>query len=368
MSEELTISDLQQLRDDALDALNDQSFANTNTPATQASKKSPSYRLDSGIDNPKDGPPSLTFVVQTKTGTAVEVAKSFAEAHPGQIRVFRRKQTPTEDATVQRNKATQHLSSYHRPLMMGQSISHMEGGNGTLGCFVELNGDAAILSASHVIARSGRIDLPIQPNENFIFQPGCADDEANAESIVAALKAQLYTVIRKEGLNSTDAAIAHLIPGLDDGISNTVPQGLGFKYEGKAISGVTDMSTVYSGDRVFKIGMATGQTWGTVKEVDFNVRKIRVPHVGVVDFENFVRVQWDDNEQFATSGDSGSIYVLEKDMSALALHVTSYEFSEELTLGQKLKQWITQDIDGSNYCSFGCSMESLQSKFDFQLV
>lgn len=367
MSEVLDISELNKIRSDIRQEIDQRSKDVNGLPASEAATRSPSFRLDSGISKRESSPPVLTFTVQTKTGAAVEIAQNYAEEYPAQVEIFRRERDtlgePTSEVTP---KSAQKLKSKRRPLSIGQSVSHMTGQDGTLGCFIEYDGQPALISASHVIAKSGRIKLPVDPTENYIVQPGGGASQVDAKDVVAALSEGNFSIIRADGVNDSDLAIADLIEGIE--VSNEFPKGFGLPFEGQAISGISDLDNVVDGDRVFKIGIGSGVTWGTLREIDVSIKKISVPKVGLVDFDNFLRVEWDDGAVFAAPGDSGAVYVLEKDLTALAVHVTSFKYKSKQTFDLKEKKPVFYDFVDGKFSSFGCALEPLAKKYKFEIL
>jgi hypothetical protein len=371
MSKILSAEELLALSRDAFEKLDHLSRKhNSNSPAAQASKSKPTYRLDAGVIRRKDSKALLSLTVQTKTGAAVDVARAYLEEHPDQVEILRRSRNPVEFPANQNHKqAGKRLRGHNRPLCIGQCISHLDGSNGTLGCFVEANGEAGILSASHVLARSGRVKFPIEPNENYVFQPGCGGDkDANAKHVIGHLSSDMFSMIREGATNETDGAIASLVSGLESGIQNAIPCGFGFPHEGREIKGITDLSDAHEGDKVIKIGRSTGYTEGQLKSISQRVAKIDVPNAGLCDFDNFVQVKWLDGEVFAADGDSGALYILEKNFTALAIHVTSFEFKSELIFQEGFNKVIETLFEKPYASSFGCSMAALKEKFGFELI
>jgi hypothetical protein len=350
----LSDAELLKLRIDAFRRLESLSKKENEVPVVEASERKLSFRLDSGIARRRDGPSSITFAVQTKTGAAVDVAMKYQADHPEQVEVLRRDRNPVSlIPSRDRLEGLEHLQSHRRPLCIGQSVSYLTGPNGAIGCFVELDGEMGLLSASHVLANGGQLELPVESTKNYIFQPGCDREDTVIENAVGHLLGKAISIIKPRGLERD--------------VKNIIPAGLGCPHEGKKITAITNLEDAYEGDAVFKIGPVTGYTKGTLKSTSQAVRKIDVPPVGICDFDNFVQVKWEDDEPFALPGDSGSLYVLEKNLSALALHVTSFDYRSSLRF-DGVKKVIENLFQKPYTCSFGCSITALQERFEFALL
>lgn len=363
--------DEDQLRDviaEAYHELDQKSLRATGETIAQAASEKASFRLDSGIVRPKDAAPSVTFTVQTKTGPAASVARDFLRRLSAQVRLIRREQAPLRDEVMTLpDNVKRRLQDTNQPLTLGQCISHRQGRDGSLGCFVEVDGARAILSASHVIAKAGLIESPMMPERNHIYQPGCGYAAAKRDHVVGRLS-EYFSEIRAAGAtNTTDGAIAFLTTDRQNTAENTIPVGLGFPHEGEQIQGITDLGDVSTGDRVFKIGQTTGLTFGTVSGLGERANDVKVSEVGSCSFVNFVKVQWDDGKVFAASGDSGAVYILEKNMTALAIHITSYPIRSELKIGNDSNLLEIPFKRKQNH-SLGCPIQAFREEFAFELL
>jgi len=287
----------------------------------EAAATKPSLRLQTGISPSSYSGHRVKLGIHAKTGVAAKVARQAVAEHGGNIDL-RFIRSGVELPEPFRLARSQDQGTPPRPLRLGQSISHLEGLNGSIGGFVECDGEQMVLSASHVIARSGRVRNLERIEEHGIYQPGCYNDTANPSHLIGYLT-QRHSPIKEAQENELDYAMGTLIEGVWDDMSNSIPRGYGFDFEGRSVKKISDPKTLERGDTVLKIGSATGVTRGVFRSLSENVPRVEV--LGLrekVYFAGLVEIEWLDTP-FASPGDSGGLYILEKDFSALALHVTS---------------------------------------------
>lgn len=96
-----------------------------------------------------------------------------------------------------------------RPLEIGSSVGHVDGGPGTLGVLVEYEGKDAVLSNAHVLAPTDA------KKRDAIFQPGQEGTPLSDNDRIGYLANQIH--LRKRGANTVDAAVSIL----DDAIEHT---------------------------------------------------------------------------------------------------------------------------------------------------
>lgn len=211
-----------------------------------------------------------------------------------------------------------------RPPVQGASIGNaVDGSHGTLGCLVRdrTDGTVCVLSANHVLANFGLSAL----GEDTV-QPSVKDNGVPGTDTIATLK-RFVPLVREGptgGVNTVDAAIAELAPGID--IDRTVARNLmapisathpaigmaiissrlGASFIAKIDSILTALdvellnpdstATAVVGRHIEKVGRSTGYTSSVVLDTSATV---------VVDgyrFEDLVFAQ-----RFSMTGDSGAV-------------------------------------------------------------
>jgi len=177
---------------------------------------------------------------------------------------------------------------HDRPLKLGAGISHVQGGQGSLGCIVTKPGDDSwyILSACHVLAPAGIAKVGDEINE----RPGAN----NAGAAIATLTE--FEPLKADGTaNTFDAAIARL----DDkaSVSPTIPK------IGVPQSPIVD-ATLYQSVR--KFGAESLATIGVVTDPVFetSVTAAGQPYL----FTDIIVVKGAGGP-FSRGGDSGAVAV-----------------------------------------------------------
>ena len=217
--------------------------------------------------------------------------------------------------------ATLPEQEYQRPLALGlqvQNIDHdLRGGAaasgyrtvGTLGCFVQNEGEMQMLSNNHVLA--GENDAQINDR---IQQPGAL--EIVSEQVVAELSAFVPLVFvpdgqlgMAEGVNLVDAATARLMAGTDP-TTAYLPH-----HRVRAPGLVRDPRP---GEEVYKVGRTTGLTRGRVSAVLVEAGPVGYEG-GAAFFRRSFSVQGLMGTLFSSGGDSGSAIVAAQDGALLGL-------------------------------------------------
>ena len=255
----------------------------------------------------------LELRVQREVGPAFRQAEEIKAKARGEanIEIIPYVGIPTKaeilDASVFRN-----FGKDKRPLHIGASVGHSDDGPGTLGAFVEIDGGVAILSNSHVLARSG------QANKNdWIYQPGREPGRAlSADDRVARLRN--FVELSRVERNETDSAIALLNDDVEHD-SNQIPKGFDFPDEGKLIRHLPGDPDLFQPNKpVCKIGRTTGWREGILTAIGLDGLTVNT-RIGNVIFDNVLEVTWTD-KSFSEPGDSGSLIYTRGELAALGLH------------------------------------------------
>lgn len=207
----------------------------------------------------------------------------------------------------------------YRPLVCGLQIQNFDDDSrqrksgklgagkvtiGTLGGFVQLSdGDVGMLSNNHVMAGVNR---GIKDKDR-ILQRGAltfaaAEHAATLTDFVPLLSSPggALPAAGNVVFNTVDAAIARL----EDGVKfqqSYLP--------GRGVPRPGGLATAQVGDKVFKVGQATGLTFGTVTAVSAVVGPIEFA-AGECWFSQQIEIAGDSGTLFANHGDSGALIVL----------------------------------------------------------
>ena len=201
----------------------------------------------------------------------------------------------------------------HRPLVCGLQIQnfdcdlreeHLANGFmilGTLGCFVRTSdGVPALLSNNHIVGgeNSGILE------QDRILQPGRGIFDANGHVAVLhdfvplATSAPGATPAKGDAAaNVIDAAIARLL--------SNVPFKTGY-LPARPLPAPAGSAPAIPGDRVIKVGHATGMTRGIVTDVSTVVGPVKYDS-GPCWFYRSIVVEGLDGSAFSDHGDSGSV-------------------------------------------------------------
>ncbi|MEI7687459.1 MAG: hypothetical protein WCL32_20820 [Planctomycetota bacterium] len=199
---------------------------------------------------------------------------------------------------------------YHqsrRPLQSGASIGDLRTGfvtAGSLGCFVRDRATRALgfLSNNHVLANENATPLGSK-----IYQPGTLDSAAQAANVVGKLAG--FNKLSASVDNLVDVAWAEMTPGLEASLA------LGALGD---LAGLAELSSLHTGDKVFKIGRTTGQTEGRFTGAS-SIDNVKVEyHLGVLTFNDQVEFEGVGSRAFSDDGDSGSL-IVDESLNAVAL-------------------------------------------------
>ncbi|MBA4026841.1 MAG: hypothetical protein C0473_01225 [Cyanobacteria bacterium DS3.002] len=203
----------------------------------------------------------------------------------------------------------------NRPLCVGLEIQNFDSDSrsgildqglmtvGTLGCFVQNGPKFAMLSNNHVLAgeNSGHVD------SDRILQPATGHF---ANSLHAATLTRFVELIASPAnasiasgnavLNSVDAAIAELMPGVE------FEQRYHEKREG--LPKIKAFGDPQLGQKVLKVGRTTGLTHGEIKQVTTLVGPVSYSP-GLCWFRRSFVIEGINGSKFSDHGDSGSAIV-----------------------------------------------------------
>jgi hypothetical protein len=189
----------------------------------------------------------------------------------------------------------------HRPLRAGCSVSHRRTTAGTLGCFVTIDGQRAILSNNHVIANVNQA-MPGDP----ILQPGRLDGGVDGKHRIATLHSFSPIALEAGSRNFVDAAVATLLPDVELDLDLCRDDG--------AVIGrlQRDASEPEPGGSVMKIGRTTGLTHGRIDAVNVVGLNVAMSSRGgdrIARFDGQIAIGGIDGGAFSKPGDSGSVVV-----------------------------------------------------------
>lgn len=193
-----------------------------------------------------------------------------------------------------------------RPLLIGASIAHVKVTAGTLGAFVERDGQLCVLSNNHVLANE---DLS-SPGD-WIIQRSSFDGGIQPRDRVARLSHSIK--LKKAGANLVDAALGTLKAGIKHN-----PNRLKLLVDGKdrKLAGLGP-AFIDEGTIVYKTGRTTGATKGRVTAFDLDNVVINYD-IGNLRFDGQIEIESAGDGPFSDGGDSGSL-IVNADMQAVAL-------------------------------------------------
>jgi hypothetical protein len=216
------------------------------------------------------------------------------------------------------------IAGRREPLHIGASIANRESLAGTLGAFVKLpDGEEGMLSCSHVLARTGRKWGKVG---DPIHQPGAPEEKlVTAKSQIGTLSDCFAPFIDSQ-TNNLDAAVARMDRrGHHEGnvipTHDCVPLALRGKRIGKPLDDVENAT----GIRVCKVGRSTGYTEAQLSATSFQNMRVELGRTKVFTFSDIYEVLWDDGQDFAAAGDSGSLVMACDGLLPLGLHFASME-------------------------------------------
>jgi hypothetical protein len=270
-------------------------------------------RLAVGYSRRKKNDYWLELRVQRGKGTAYRRAEEVKKLARGEanIEIIPVIQVPPRKDVPETGR--RRLTRRTRPLHIGCSIGHLDGGAGTLGAFVELkDGSPAILSNNHVMALFNYAET-----RDYIYQPGRQDVRRQlAGNRIARLKD--FVPLSRAQRNQVDSAIAVLREDISYH-GNIIPKGLRHPKHGSTLK-LGDPLDLTAGTVVNKIGRTTGFTRGIVKAIALDNVSVRTP-IGNLMFDDTIEIEWFSNKKaFSKPGDSGSVVFVEDDLSVIGLH------------------------------------------------
>lgn len=245
----------------------------------------------------------------------------------GKLAVQRKLPGVPTDVIVRRMPRAHDQATSADPLRGGDSLTHPRIWNGSAGCLVTRPSttqpgklDLFVLSANHVLAacNEGQIgDSILHPSPEYHGR-----EPADTSAILAH-----YAVIDWENYNTVDAAIAAIDPRVaKKGLSN-----------GMLI--VPQLQAPYQGQQVFKVGVESGYTEGSVQAnyysgpIDY-----AQPHARTALFTNLLRViPGAAYSRFSVPGDSGALVVDKSTRCPVGLIIAGAEDSYVCPLGPVLK-------------------------------
>ena len=215
------------------------------------------------------------------------------------------------------------LGGRNRPLTLGCSVGHIDGGAGSIGGFLrDAIGNDYILSCNHVLALGNRANIG-----DTIINPGrLGNIMATAEDRIGELGD--HVIFARRHANNSDSAICKLNSEIEL-LGNKIPDGIGAPNPGEMILPDTGEYPL-SGQAVHKIGMLTGYTTGTLNAVslddvqvemfmDIDGRGLRKE---ILKFDNVIEITHSNEEAFSKEGDSGSlVYYCTEDNKNLGLGI-----------------------------------------------
>ena len=202
--------------------------------------------------------------------------------------------------------APEELQRRVRPLRPGLSVAHPDVTAGTLGGFVRLGGELAILSNNHVLAASGTARIG-----DAVVQPGPADGGTPADRVATLSVFEGLTAARA---NLVDAAVATLDPGVDAEPGDLVGGPLA-----GPVPGILDIEP---DDLVEKVGRTTGHTHGRITAVEVDGVAVEYDALssprGIYRFDDQIEIAGRAGA-FSQGGDSGSVIWRTRDRAPLCL-------------------------------------------------
>ena len=197
-----------------------------------------------------------------------------------------------------------------RPVIGGVSAGHFKS-TGTLGCLCrskatgEAN-DVFVLSNNHVFANANDSQL-----NDDLYQPGILDGGNLTSSHIAELHRFVRLQMGGTALNSVDAAIGRLLPGIP------------FEAEIAGIGEISGVTTAVNGMRVCKYGRTSEYSEGNVTSLKYDTL-VGMDHNDpsiVARFEDQIRIEpATPFTAFGLPGDSGSVVIGKDSRAAVGLH------------------------------------------------
>ena len=239
-----------------------------------------------------------------------------------------------------------------RPISIGYSIGHREGGPGTIGLFAKAEDGIAAVSCNHVLARANEADVG-----DWIYQPGPPDRPSDTQNRIGKL--EHYRELNRTGSNLIDAACCLLEDSIEM-TGNIIPPQSGAPDAGQEFKRVIDPFDLDLDKAVAKIGRTTGYTREAPENISIGVNDVSIdfPGAGNHRFDNMIEVEWSIGDQpFAKPGDSGSVLYQEGSLAVFGLHVASGEIIREIGQEKKVSK-----------VSYACPMTEVMSVYKLSLL
>lgn len=214
-----------------------------------------------------------------------------------------------DPSVAQRTKPHSSLSQRHR--QSGASIGHQSGYPGTLGCYVAVGDQVAVISAAHVLGRIGR-----SKKGDHILSPGNPDGPANMSAIIGIL--QDFTLLRHfqntadNYLCCQDVAMVDVSEMEDDLPDKTMvwrPDGQDSLMPLNEVIGGQAVAERL-GQPVYKMGRTTGLTCGILDIVGLQRQRIVINDLHYI-YTNILAVKCINDQPFSMAGDSGAVVYTE---------------------------------------------------------
>lgn len=174
-----------------------------------------------------------------------------------------------------------------RPCVLGSSVGHPDVTAGTLGAFVNREGEVHLLSNNHILANCNTAKV-----NDAVLQPGPLDGGKSPDHEIARLT--YFVPLDDTAANQVDAAVARLIDQANFTIAGS-------------ITGVRSASTLQKAEKVGKVGRSTSRTAGTVRAVHMLLPRVGYGGARTFAFEEQIELEGIGGMDFAHDGDSGAV-------------------------------------------------------------
>lgn len=285
-------------------------------------------RLAIGGRRRDNGEFDLVLRVQSIAGRGVSraqeiirrVRERFGEKQGIDFAVVRKISVPSQKAVAEVARRSLFGVRAKKPLSIGYSIGHQDGGPGTLGLFASARDGIAAVSCNHVLARVNEANF-----RDWIYQPGPPDVPADTQNRIGRLAH--FRVLSRTGANRIDAAYCILESEIDI-CENVIPKESEARDAGHAFESVIDPFELDPGETIAKIGRTTGYTTEPVQNISVGINDVTIdiPGAGNHRFDDLIEIEWSDGRRpFARPGDSGSALYQEGRLAVFGLHMASGE-------------------------------------------
>jgi hypothetical protein len=305
--------------------------------------RKPSDMVAVGFGVEPDGERTVQLRVRSSTGAVFQQAQELVEfagdrGYRANLLVIEEARVPTK-GEVKQSKPDPRMIDATRPMHLGVSVGHPEGSPGSVGALVYLDGKLSVLSASHVLARSGSA----KPGDR-VHRPGSGDIAAlGPKTNFGTLED--FTLLTGNNANSIDAAVAVIDQGYNEKYHvirpghNVIPKDfVECPLRGQKLDKIEDARMIQLGSRVGKLGRTTGYKEGTVTAVA--LAHLAITNNSVlgtrISYTNLLEVTWDPkgspNYPFSQPGDSGALVFTLDPPRAIAIHIIGAKRSDGVNL------------------------------------